>query len=999
MRPITLTMSAFGPYAGKMVLPLDRLGESGLYLITGDTGAGKTTIFDAITFALYGEASGDNREPGMFRSKYAAPETPTEVELVFSYAGKTYKVRRNPEYERPKARGEGFTLQKADAELTYPDGRVAAKQREVDAAIREIMGIDRNQFLQIAMIAQGDFLKLLLAPTEERKKIFRQIFKTRLFSDLQEKLKKESGVMNDACADARRSLRQYVGGIMCGEDDVLSIDVRKAKNDELPAAEVTALIGRLLEKDEEQSGLISQEIEGLDKQLEQVNANLGRLEMQEKARLNLERTTAALTEEKARCDSFKAAWEAEKARSAEGDALAARKAEIEAELPRYDELAALEKEGVRLAAGIREQEAALEQKRQAAQQEERQLGEMKQELALLAGAGEKRERLAARKVRAAERQKGLNDLQDGFRDLALRRNALSERQQEYRRAMASEKAAADDYEAKNRAFLDEQAGILAERLTEGQPCPVCGSVSHPHPAGKSEKAPSEAQLKKAQEAAESARETARTASERCAGMRSAIEAKEEILDRQIGELLGELLSGAGNAAAAGKESAGLQDMSAKEKKTDSDTGCKAEEWKAESAKSANTEAWTAGVKREDVRARIDGAGSAAAVQDIAARRAAAEKQIESELLAAAAQLRELEKEIAAEQRNVRRKEALEQTIPEKEAALAALKQQAAGLETGLASDTATWRSCGEQIAERRKNLRFDSRRTAETKAKELGDQLVRMKRALADAEQKYHNSAQKIAGYQAGTEQLKKQLEGDTGLDRTAETEKKQALAGRRSSRIEASRRIAVRLEANREALNNIREKSGDLEALEKRYAWIRALSNTANGNIAGKEKIMLETYIQMTYFDRIIARANRRFLVMSGGQYELKRRREAENNKSQSGLELDVIDHYNGTERSVKTLSGGESFKASLSLALGLSDEIQSSAGGVKLDTMFVDEGFGSLDEESLAQAMNALAGLTEGNRLVGIISHVAELREKIDKQIVVTKEKSGGSRAEIVC
>ena len=177
----------------------------------------------------------------------------------------------------------------------------------------------------------------------------------------------------------------------------------------------------------------------------------------------------------------------------------------------------------------------------------------------------------------------------------------------------------------------------------------------------------------------------------------------------------------------------------------------------------------------------------------------------------------------------------------------------------------------------------------------------------------------------------------------------------------------------------------------------MKALSNTANGNIMGKEKVMLETYIQMTYFDRILVRANRRLLAMTGGQYELVRRQVADNNRSQSGLELDVIDHYNGTQRSVKTLSGGESFKASLSLALGLSDEVQSSAGGIRLDTMFVDEGFGSLDEESLQQAIRTLAELGEGNRLVGIISHVGELKEKIDRQIVVTKAKTGGSRAEI--
>lgn len=259
------------------------------------------------------------------------------------------------------------------------------------------------------------------------------------------------------------------------------------------------------------------------------------------------------------------------------------------------------------------------------------------------------------------------------------------------------------------------------------------------------------------------------------------------------------------------------------------------------------------------------------------------------------------------------------------------------------------------------------------------------------------DSRERIAGYKASIEKLSKQISSNCVPDKESETKKKEALTEQKQTDDFVSKVLHVRMETNKQALTNIRAKVGELETLETRYTWIRALSNTANGNISGKEKVMLETYIQMTYFDRIIARANTRLMVMSGGQYELKRRKEAENNRSQSGLDLDVIDHYNGTERSVKTLSGGESFKASLSLALGLSDEIQASAGGVKLDTMFVDEGFGSLDEESMDQAMKALSGLADGNRLVGIISHVADLKNRIDKQIVVEKEKSGGSKASI--
>ena len=256
----------------------------------------------------------------------------------------------------------------------------------------------------------------------------------------------------------------------------------------------------------------------------------------------------------------------------------------------------------------------------------------------------------------------------------------------------------------------------------------------------------------------------------------------------------------------------------------------------------------------------------------------------------------------------------------------------------------------------------------------------------------------KIAELKAGIEETAKLMQDKEDLDADAAGERRNEIVQKRSTLESELRDLHHRTETNREVLRQIEKQSAAIADVEKRLMTIGSLADTANGNLSGREKIMLETYVQMAYFDRIIERANTRFMVMSGGQYELKRRREADNNRSQSGLSLDVVDHYNGTERSVKTLSGGESFKASLSLALGLSDEIQASAGGIQLDTMFVDEGFGSLDEESLQQAMRALSGLAEGNRLVGIISHVPELREKIDRQIIVRKDRSGGSRVEVV-
>ena len=344
-----------------------------------------------------------------------------------------------------------------------------------------------------------------------------------------------------------------------------------------------------------------------------------------------------------------------------------------------------------------------------------------------------------------------------------------------------------------------------------------------------------------------------------------------------------------------------------------------------------------------------------------------------------------------------RKKALEEEVPLKEKALAELKAATDELEKTVAGKEAEIRSNTERMTADRESLRFESRAEAEKQISGLGEFIRRNREALEKAETACRESEKKTEGYRAAIAGLEGQLTEELGLDREEETRRRDELQNDRKKSEEEGKRISARKTANRTALGSIGEKAGDLEALEARYAWIRALSNTANGNIPGKEKIMLETYIQMTFFDRIIARANTRLMVMSGGQYELKRRTEGAGLRSQSGLDLDVIDHYNGTERSVKTLSGGESFKASLSLALGLSDEIQSSSGGVRLDTMFVDEGFGSLDEESLDQAMKALANLAEGNRLVGIISHVSELKNRIDRQITVKKDRSGGSRAEI--
>ena len=344
-----------------------------------------------------------------------------------------------------------------------------------------------------------------------------------------------------------------------------------------------------------------------------------------------------------------------------------------------------------------------------------------------------------------------------------------------------------------------------------------------------------------------------------------------------------------------------------------------------------------------------------------------------------------------------RKALLEALIPKKEKALASAEEMLTAAKELLASSDASVQALTGQIRVLKEKLAFGSKSAALARRSALDAQRKQLQAALEAAEKNHARCKETLSALSASVLQLKQQLHEGSDADMTALTEQKTDLTHRKAAILREQKAVHTRLTANASCRENIQSKAAELAALEEKHRWMKALSDTANGSIRGKERIMLETYIQTTYFDRIVARANVRLMKMTGGQYELKRRKTAGNLQSQSGLELDVTDHYNGTERSVKTLSGGESFKASLALALGLSDEVQMSTG-IRLDTLFVDEGFGSLDPESLNQAYSTLAGLTEGDRLVGIISHVAELKEKIDRQIVVTKEKSGGSKAQIL-
>ena len=919
MRPLKLKMVGFGPYAGVQELDFDRLGSSGLYLITGDTGAGKTTIFDAITFALFGEASGNNRNPSMLRSKYAKEDMPTRVELTFAYSGKVYTVTRNPTYERAKIKGTGTTTESAGAELTYPDGRQVTKNGEVDAAIREIIGLTREQFSQIAMISQGDFRKLLQADTKERQEIFRDIFKTDLYVLLQNQLKEKAGEVRGQRDQASQSIRQYINGVTCDEDSVYALDAQKAKNGELPVTEVIELFRTLLEQDRQAELALEADLAAVEKELEQITSQLTQAEAYESAKTVLAERVAEEAALSAQLEIARDALSAAQETVPEQEGLQSRITETELLLPSYDEL-----EAYRAARAAAQAELAKAQTTQENAVKEKndlttEITGLRTEQKDLADVSAEKEKLAAQLQQLGDRQKQFVDFLSGMEGLAREKAELAKRQEDYLKAEEASSELLREYEVKERAFLREQAGIMASSLTAGMACPVCGSIEHPHPAVLAEGAPTEADVKAAKAEYDRAQDKTKKASNEAQKLKGTVGTTEEILAKEIDSLI-------------------------------------------------------PGISLED-----------------------STKAAEEQENLLAVQIEGLNVQIAALAKKMARREELDVLLPKKELLLRAAEETITVKTAEIASLTAKAENSEAQIHALRNKLAFPDKAAAEAEISALRAESDKLRQNLQTAETAYNQCKENLAGVRGTIEQLHKQLEGGVDIDTVQLRTKKDEYAAQKTVVMAKQKIVHTRISANETALQGVSAKAAEVERLDKKYVWMKTLSDTANGSVCGKDRVMLETYIQTTYFERILARANIRLQKMSGGQYDLKRREKADNKQSQSGLELDIIDHINTTERSVNTLSGGEAFLASLALALGLSDEVQMSTG-IHLDTLFVDEGFGSLDSESLSKAYSTLTGLTEGNRLVGIISHVAELKEKIDKQIVVKKEKTGESRAEII-
>lgn len=918
MRPLKLTISGFGPYAGETFVDFTRLGEQGLYLVTGDTGAGKTTLFDAITFALFGEASGTTRDANMFRSKYASQDTPTFVEMDFAYQGKVYTIRRNPEYDRPKDRGDGWTRQKAEATLIYPDQRPpVTKNREVTQAVVQIIGLDREQFTQIAMIAQGDFLKLLLAKTEERSKIFREIFQTLPYVKVQDQLREESNGLKREYDGLVSSIRQYLKDLLWHEEDTIALKKDKLLMTEGPVAlqEVLSLIEAMTEKDDLALKELEDIIDAKAAALADQNRLLGETQKIHQVKEALDNAVNEEKELAPKVIELKNRWEECKEKQPLRDQLALQWKREEEKLKDYGKMEEQKKEVAHLKKELCFKVDQRQQLQEAMQRQNKALESHKEALENLASVEVNLQKMEQNIQEVNREQTDLIQLMNRLENYGEQRKKTRNVQDAYAKLQDQYQMVQGEFQEKEQLFFNHQAGILSQTLEEGKPCPVCGSLEHPVRALLTEEAPTREEL--------------------------------DQLRKHLDDV-SKRRNAASNDAA--RELARLQELERL--------------WKDEGIKRFHQDQWE--MVQSEVKKR-----------QIEATKALAEQQEQWNIL----------------KNQNQRKIAIKRDLPFMEKEMDESRAQLALLDQSIATEQERLENTARRLAELSQQLPFDTIEAAQKNLDDINGQKVLLERDLEKTGTDYQNIKERLDGVKASIETLKTQIRQTQQMDLVALKEKIKAL--QEEQRILTEKRDALRHRetSNAKVATNIKKQYDAMNRLESRWNWIKALSDTANGTLKGKEKIMLETYVQRTYFDKIIARANTRFMTMTGGQYELIRKDQADNQRSQTGLELDVIDHYNGSLRSVKTLSGGESFKASLSLALGLADEIQASAGGIRLDTMFVDEGFGSLDQESLDQAIKALHQLSEGKRLVGIISHVTELKNRLDRQIVVQKNREGGS------
>lgn len=862
MKPLYLKMQAFGPYAKCVEIDFSKLG-GGIFLITGDTGAGKTTVFDAISFALFGEVSGGKgrKNTKTLRSDFAKAEDKTFVEFEFSYRGSVYKINRTPEYTRAKKSGIGQTKEAADASLILPDSTPVTGVDKVTDKVIEILGIDQARFSQIAMIAQGDFRKILTEKSKDRSELFRKIFDTSLYEDFQRVLSEKLSEAENTRKNVVEHIKSLLSAVQVSEESEHFAAVSDAREKIYDASVMMGIILLLNDDDETAITQIEKEIEECEKVLRDLHLKINNAQETNAAlqRLNLLKAEVEnLNAKKDNVQKKKAVLEcAERAREVKGVC---------------DKLDFVNRKFADTCSAIAVREAKI-----------KVLDEnFKEAKKCFENAEKKLPEIQSLKEKGAV----IASLLPEVKELDSKKKKLAVKEAEYITIKADWEKLNEKYNIIRGKYFDNLAGIIGRELKDGCPCPVCGSTNHPNVAKLGD-------------------DVSREDMERA-----------ELSAKHSGDLLSECANAVGKLRG----------------------------------------------ECEQIFARI---GDVDASYEV----------MENNLGSIKTQIREMEKEIEEARINLNNVENMQSLA----------KGEKNALEKSKAQEEKEIEILNNELVKKLEEKDFASREEAENSA--LDEQNIKTLKGEIEAFEKL------LSEKSAALKESETQMQGKTWIDSSSLIEKQNEYYAKKREKDSARDALKLRVDKNTETYKALAKDAEMSKKLETAYITIKELADTANGKTRGN-KITFEAYVQQYYFALIVEKANLRLIEMTNGRFTLETKAQG-GTQGQGGLDLEVFDNNTGKKRDVSTLSGGEGFMASLSLALGLSDMIQERNSGIRLDMLFIDEGFGTLDSAHLEKAIGILMKLSDNDRLVGIISHVSELKERIDKKIVVKRLSDGSSDA----
>ncbi len=1042
MKPLRLTISAFGPYAQKQFIDFTTLTEQ-IFVISGPTGSGKTTVFDAISFALFGEASGSSRDRDSLRSDFAEPGTETFVELEFELRGKIYRIRRSPQQEQKKLRGEGYTIRNSDAELLMPDGTLITKIINVDERINQLLGINKSQFKQIVMLPQGEFRKLLESDSSDREVIFRKIFGTEHFAEIQRRLDEDRAGLEKSVHDLKTQIDTHIKHFDVGEDQTL-VEIRTAEN--INVGQFITCIEQMMQKDrsiideikvelnetaKEQSLLqkeitkcteVNKKLFDTEQTKQQYEVLLSRQnELREKEEiLQFARKALPINEVDEQCRKVEKTLEIKVAElELAKQELEKRKSEftntteslnmyigLEPENKKNEtQLALLQKmipKVIQYDKGLKDLESVrveytkstgeLEKARKDLETNKNKESQQAENLKLLYTTEAE---CISLERQLSENKKLLMEL-DGIRKLIVacqeEISSLDNKRVEFASFEKEFSEFRSRLESMEDNYIQGQAGILAKTLTENTPCPVCGALDHPKPAEMPASIPTEEHISNKKSEFSKLSELRTEKSKGISELNGSVESKRQ-------EILSRLNALDDNVIMADcirlVESGGFETLLG----LINATGSSLKEKTVELKTKYNTKKEFADRKsifekeHSETRARLKELEET--VQTLTGQKSG----IFEEITRLQAEAKAIEEELSEDIRSASK---LKARIEEQKSKINKYREQYEQFKKLHESSREAVGNAEKEVAVRVSSLEEGRKEIVrlqnllmeklEYSKFENYQQFLNMKKtqeeidALQTEINNYYQNLKSSQDLYLRLEEETKGLEKQDIIMLNAnysELEKKQQALQERHNI------VFSRFNNNSKTIKQLTAALDKLKTLEDKYFIIGKLANVSKGN--NPQRITFERYVLAAYFDEIIIAANHRLTRMTGSRYYLKRKEEKGKGRAQQGLELEVFDNYTGKARHVKTLSGGEGFKASLSLALGLADVVQSYSGGISLDTLFVDEGFGSLDPESLDSAIECLTEIQKTGRLVGVISHVTEIKERIQSVLEVIPNKEG--------